>query len=56
VQPSVLLSQLPQGLLDLAHRLRAVATGSAESPPGWGQRTPGQVMRWAGSVSSRNRS
>jgi len=33
--PSVTVSQLPQGLLDLAHRLRAVA-GSAESPPGWG--------------------
>ena len=29
-----LLSQLPQGLLDLAHRLRTVATGSgSEIPP-----------------------
>ena len=33
-QSSVLLSQLPQGLLDLAHRLRTVAIGSgSESPP-----------------------
>ena len=33
-QSSVLLSQLPQGLLNLAHRLRTVATGSgSEIPP-----------------------
>jgi hypothetical protein len=35
-QLSVLLSQLPEGLLDLLHRLHAVATGSAESSPEWG--------------------